>query len=575
MLPPQWPFSHPRKPSTLPGRSSMSAAGGCFDFVEPSMKALTAGEMREVDRLTTERYGVPSLQLMEEAGKHIANVARLKLYGNTNKRAAFLCGKGNNGGDGFVAARFLKEDKLGVDFEPIVFLFGSSNELRGDAAENLSRWLKCSGKITEVRDSASLEAAWPKIASAHTIVDALLGTGLRGPAAGVIAEAITRLNKFSRNATLARPAFILAVDIPSGLPSDGQPAEGPVLFAHQTVTFTAPKIGQLLSNQAGCCGHLEVRQIGSPAALVEEIGQGSARWAEPEEFASLPLVRAGDSHKGTYGHVLLLAGSMGKSGAAILAGRAALRSGAGLVTIATPEPVQPIVAVGQPEYMTEPLQATKSGTLSLRSLVDGTFGELEEGKSVLAIGPGLGTHRQTQEFIRTIVTQTELPVLLDADGLNAFAEHADSLRKRNTKFLAITPHPGEMARLLGASTKDVQADRMKVARESALKWNAHVILKGFHSIVASPTGDLCINTAGNAGLAKGGSGDVLSGLLAALTSQFGTQDWHRVLALGVYLHGLAAEDSAQTHELSGVLAQEVVQSLPSSRDRLIRELQRG
>ena len=225
--------------------------------------------------------------------------------------------------------------------------------------------------------------------------------------------------------------------------------------------------------------------------------------------------------------------------------------------------------------MTEPLQATKSGTLSLRSLVDGTFGELEEGKSVLAIGPGLGTHRQTQEFIRTIVTQTELPVLLDADGLNAFAEHADSLRKRNTKFLAITPHPGEMARLLGASTKDVQADRMKVARESALKWNAHVILKGFHSIVASPTGDLCINTAGNAGLAKGGSGDVLSGLLAALTSQFGTQDWHRVLALGVYLHGLAAEDSAQTHELSGVLAQEVVQSLPSSRDRLIRELQRG
>jgi ADP-dependent NAD(P)H-hydrate dehydratase / NAD(P)H-hydrate epimerase len=553
----------------------MSAAGGCFDFVEPSMKALTAGEMREVDRLTTERYGVPSLQLMEEAGKHIANVARLKLYGNTNKRAAFLCGKGNNGGDGFVAARFLKEDKLGVDFEPIVFLFGSSNELRGDAAENLSRWLKCSGKITEVRDSASLEAAWPKIASAHTIVDALLGTGLRGPAAGVIAEAITRLNKFSRNATLARPAFILAVDIPSGLPSDGQPAEGPVLFAHQTVTFTAPKIGQLLSNQAGCCGHLEVRQIGSPAALVEEIGQGSARWAEPEEFASLPLVRAGDSHKGTYGHVLLLAGSMGKSGAAILAGRAALRSGAGLVTIATPEPVQPIVAVGQPEYMTAPLQATKSGTLSLRSLVDGTFGELEEGKSVLAIGPGLGTHRQTQEFIRTIVTQTELPVLLDADGLNAFAEHADSLRKRNTKFLAITPHPGEMARLLGASTKDVQADRMKVARESALKWNAHVILKGFHTIVTSPTGDLCINTAGNAGLAKGGSGDVLSGLLAALTSQFGTQDWHRVLALGVYLHGLAAEDSAQTHELSGVLAQEVVQSLPSSRDRLIRELQRG
>jgi NAD(P)H-hydrate epimerase len=469
----------------------------------------------------------------------------------------------------------LKEDKLGVGFDPIVFLFGSSSELRGDAGENLSRWLKCSGEIIEITDSASLEAAWPKVASAYAIVDALLGTGLRGAATGVIAEAIARLNKLSRNATVARPAFILAVDIPSGLPSDGQSAEGPVLFAHQTITFTAPKIGQLLSNQAGCCGHLEVRQIGSPAALVEEIAKGPARWAEPEEFALLPLVRAADSHKGTYGHVLLLAGSVGKPGAAILAGRAALRSGAGLVTIATPEPVQHIVAAGLPEYMTEPLKPTKSGALSLRSLVDGKFGKLEEGKSALAIGPGLGKHRQTQEFIRTIVAQTELPVVLDADGLNAFDGHAGSLRKRKTKFLAITPHPGEMARLLGVSTKDVQADRVKAARESSLKWNAHVILKGFHTVIASPTGDLFVNTTGNAALAKGGSGDVLTGLLAALTSQFGTQDWHRVLTLGVYLHGIAAEHSAQTAEPSGVLAQEVAQSLPSSRARLIRELQRG
>jgi hydroxyethylthiazole kinase-like uncharacterized protein yjeF len=539
------------------------------------MKALTAAEMREVDRLTTERHGVPSLQLMENAGKHIAHAVRLRFDGNANKRVAILCGKGNNGGDGLVAARLLKDDKSGTDFPPSVFLFGSPDELRGDAAENLSCWLKCSGEIIEVKDSASLEAAWPRIASAFAIVDALLGTGLRGPAAGLIAEAIVRLNKLSSNATLARPAFILAVDIPSGLPSDGQPTEGPVLFAHQTNTFTAPKIGQLLSNQAGCCGHLEVCQIGSPAALVEEIGQGSARWAEPEEFASLPLVRSADSHKGTYGHVLLLAGSLGKSGAAILAGRAALRAGAGLVTIATPESVQSIVAAGQPEYMTEPLSATKTGALSLRSLVDGTFGELEEGKSVLAIGPGLGIHRQTQEFIRTIVTQTELPVVLDADGLNAFAGKAGTLRKRKTKFLVITPHPGEMARLLGVSTKDVQADRVRAALESAHKWSAHVILKGFHTIIASPAGDLFVSTTGNAGLAKGGSGDVLTGLLVALTAQFGTQDWHRVLTLGVYLHGSAAEISAQTPELSGALAQEVVHNIPSSRGRLIRELQRG
>jgi NAD(P)H-hydrate epimerase len=250
-----------------------------------------------------------------------------------------------------------------------------------------------------------------------------------------------------------------------------------------------------------------------------------------------------------------------------------LRGGAGLVTIATPESVQPIIAAGQAEYMTESLKATKTGSLSVRSLADGTFGELEDGKSVLAIGPGLGTHRQTQEFIRTIVAQTDLPVVLDADGLNSFAEHAQMLRKRKTKFLAMTPHPGEMARLLGVSTKEVQADRAKAARESALKWNAHVILKGFHTLIASPEGQLFVNTTGNPSLAKGGSGDVLTGLLAALTSQFGTRDWHRVLTLGVYLHGLAAEQASQSAEPSGVTSEDVIHGILSARARLIRELQ--
>jgi hydroxyethylthiazole kinase-like uncharacterized protein yjeF len=460
-------------------------------------------------------------------------------------------------------------------FEPLVCLFGTRDAVRGDAAANLALWLKDAGEITEVVDSASLEVVWAKIAEAHVVVDALLGTGLRGPATGVIAEAITRLNRLSQNATLARPAMILAVDIPSGLPSDGQPAEGPVLYAHRTVTFTAPKIGQLISRDAACCGQLEVRQIGSPLTLAEEIGQGTARWAEPGEFAAMPLVRPADSNKGTFGHVLLLAGAVGKSGAAILAGRAALRSGAGLVTIATPEPGQPIVAMGEAEFMTEPLAATKSGTLSVRSLTDGTFGELEEGKSVLGVGPGLGTSRQTQEFIRTIVSQTELPVVLDADGLNAFAGDGASLRKRKATFLAVTPHPGEMARLLGVTTKEIQANRLNAARSSAQKWNAHVVLKGFHTIVASPKGDLFINTTGNAGLAKGGTGDVLTGVLSALTAQFGTKDWIRVLALGVYLHGLAAEMAISKGDLSGLLAGEVAQLVPQARQKVLKELQRG
>jgi NAD(P)H-hydrate epimerase len=289
----------------------------------------------------------------------------------------------------------------------------------------------------------------------------------------------------------------------------------------------------------------------------------------------MPLVRPADSNKGTFGHALLLAGSLGKSGAAVLAGLAALRSGAGLVTIATPESVQPMVAAGAPELMTEPLKATKSGTLSLRSLVDGTFGELEEGKSVLAIGPGLGQNKQTQEFIRTIVEQTDLPIVLDADGLNAFAKDGASLRKRKTKFLAVTPHPGEMARLMGVSTKEVQADRLKAARESAVKWNAYVVLKGFHTIVASPMGDVFINTTGNTGLAKGGTGDVLTGVLAALTGQFGTEDWHRVLTLGVYLHGAAASRTDVFGEVSGMLAHEIANAIPTARAALVRELRFG
>lgn len=535
------------------------------------MKALTAAEMREVDRLTTERYGIPGLDLMEAAGRHVNTAVRLHALSFRRDSLVVLCGKGNNGGDGFVAARLLKEGK----FEPFVCLFGRPEEVRGDAAANLEWWVKSDGEILQVTDSHSFEEAWQRIAKASAIVDALLGTGLRGPATGFIAEVIRRINELSRNATLARPALIVAVDIPSGLPSDGEAAEGPVLYAHETITFTAPKIGQLFSKDADCCGKLKVRQIGSPATMVEEFGKGKTRWAEPSEFASMPLVRAADSHKGTYGHVLLLAGSLGKSGAAILAGRAALRSGAGLVTVASPDIVQPLIAAGAAELMTEPLRATKSGALAVQSLLDGTFGDLEEGKSVLAIGPGLGTHKQTQEFIRAIVAQTELPVVLDADGLNAFAGDGEELHKRKTEFLCVTPHPGEMARLLGVSTNEVQADRLGAARNAAEKWNAHVVLKGFHTIIASPKGEIFVNTTGAPTLAKGGSGDVLTGLLAALTAQFRTGDWLRVLAMGVYLHGDAAEVPVLARDASGFLADELTDLIPLARARLLQELRRG
>jgi NAD(P)H-hydrate epimerase len=309
--------------------------------------------------------------------------------------------------------------------------------------------------------------------------------------------------------------------------------------------------------------------------LIEETGKQTFRWVGLDEFAKVPLVRAADSHKGTFGHVLFVAGSAGKSGAAILAGYASLRTGAGLTTIACPEASQPIIAAAHPEYMTAPLAATKSGALGARSLLDGTFDELEEGKSVLAIGPGLGTHKQTQEFVRTLVTKTDLPVVLDADGLNAFRGQSALLKKRAAKFLCVTPHPGEMARLLGVSTKLVQVDRLAAARRAAKSWNAHIVLKGFHTILAAPDGRTWVNTTGGPGLAKGGSGDVLTGVLAALTAQFGTDDWLRVLALGVYLHGVSSNTLEWEMEPSGILAEEVAKGIPGAREYLLREIQYG
>ena len=533
------------------------------------MKSLTAAEMREVDRLTTERYGISQAQLMEQAGKAVAEVVLQEVsrrFEAPARKVVVLCGKGNNGGDGFVAARHLKPELRHVT----TILFGTANEMRGDAAANLQLWRYERGGCVFVSDEETWKRAAPLIQTADVVVDAMLGTGLRGAATGFVANAIESLNDWSRNATGAVP-LIVAVDTPSGLPSDGARAEGPVVRAHATVTFTAPKMGQLVSVNADCCGALMVRAIGSPAELTEELGQGSLKWAGPDEFLKLPLVRQADSHKGLYGHVLVVAGSLGKSGAAVLAGAGALKAGAGLVTIATPAPVQPMVAAGQPEFMTEPLSVEADGSIAVSDTSSG-FAEVLSGKTVLAVGPGLGQKPGTQKFVRALVGGTELPTILDADGLNAFAGHADALRERKSRFLAITPHPGEMARLLGIKNADVQKDRVRVAQEAAVRWNVYVLLKGFHTILSGPDRQTFVNTTGNPGLAKGGSGDVLTGILAALTGQFGTEEWLRVLALGAWLHGKAAETLVEDAEASGILASEVARALPYARRELLDEI---
>ena len=534
------------------------------------MKALTAAEMREVDRLTTERFSIPGERLMEAAGKSVAEVF-LETYreksGRTPRHVCVLCGKGNNGGDGFVAARYLK-GRVG---ELKLYLFGEPADLRGDAAKNYQRWRELSETVTVIRGEEDWIRAWSDVAGSEVIVDALLGTGIRGGASGLLAQVIENVNRFSQDAKAAWPGWIVAVDTPSGLPSDGEAAQGPVLRSHLTVTFTAPKIGQLVSSDAGNCGALVVREIGTPAALVEEVGKGKLRWAGPEEFSEMPVQRSAEAHKGSYGHVLLVAGSVGKTGAAVLCGRAALRGGAGLVTVATPEPALATLAAAQAEYMTEALPATVSGTVASVRL--GGFATLLHGMTVLGMGPGLGTHPETQEFVRSVVAHADLPMVVDADGLNAFAGHAENLAVRKSPHLVLTPHPGEMARLCGLTTPQVQAERVRVAVEFAGKWNAVVLLKGFHTVIAAPNGDVFVNTTGSAGLAKGGSGDVLTGLLAALIAQFGATDLYRVVALGAYLHGRAAELVAASTDESGVLAGEVANAVPLARRKLLQELQ--
>ena len=536
------------------------------------MKALTAAEMREVDRLTTERFGIPGDRLMEAAGKSVAEVFLEKYKERNGKspgRVCVLCGKGNNGGDGFVVARNLR-GRVGLI---TLFLFGEPAELRGDAATNFQRWRELGEAVVVVRDDHDWEMVWGSVAASEVIIDALLGTGLRGGATSLLAQVIENVNRFSQDAKAAWPGWIVAVDTPSGLPSDGESAEGPVLRAHLTVTFTAPKIGQLVSADAGACGALVVREIGTPAALVEEVGKGKLRWAGPEEFSELPLQRSAEAHKGSYGHVLLVAGSIGKTGAAVLCGQAALRGGAGLVTVATPEPVLPTVAGAQAEYMTEALPATVSGTIASEAVRLGGFATLLHGMTVLGIGPGLGTHPETQEFVRSVVAHADLPMVVDADGLNAFSGQAETLAIRKSPHLVLTPHPGEMARLCGLTTPQVQADRIKYAVEFAGKWNAVVLLKGFHTVIAAPNGDVFVNTTGSAGLAKGGSGDVLTGLLTALIAQFGAADLYRVVALGAYLHGSAAELLAADTDESGILAGEVARAIPLARRKLLKELQ--
>ena len=539
------------------------------------MKVLTAEQMREVDRLTTDRYGVPSLQLMENAGAAVADYLSHAFPDLSTRSILVLCGKGNNGGDGFVVARRLREG--GVPAR--VFLFAEPSAVRGDAAVNLQLWQAGGGELHVVTSKSEWVMAREALNEADLVVDALLGTGIKGPVEGLLASVIEDVNTWREKRPVrfrrARARFVISVDMPSGLPSGNEDFGGPVIRADVTVTFTAPKVGQLLAPRADCVRKLVVRDIGTPRELLDDDPTLKLHWLEPGEFRSLPMVRKADANKGNFGHALIVAGSVGKSGAAVLGGRAGLRVGAGLVTVATPANVLPIVAASMPDMMTTPLLATEDGTASLRNLDGDNFAQVARDKSVLAIGPGLSTNPETQQFIRTVLQKVSLPVILDADGLNAFVGRADELRTRKPELLAITPHPGEMGRLLGATARDVQAKRLEIALDAAAKWKAFVILKGFHTILATPEGQAYVNTTGNPGMATGGTGDVLTGMLAGLTAEFGTKNWEHVLGLGVYLHGLAGDVAAERVGEAPLIASDLIEALPEAFARLLAEWHDG
>jgi hydroxyethylthiazole kinase-like uncharacterized protein yjeF len=518
------------------------------------MKITTAEEMRAIDQRTYDEFHVPSLNLMEAAGTACAELL-LETFPQAH-RVAVVCGKGNNGGDGFVAARTLQD----AGREVSVLLLASAAELKGDAAQMFQRMkLPC----VEVRTPEALRVqAEQRFGNADVIVDAILGTGFRPPVTGFYSEAIQAINQSG--------VPVLAVDIPSGADSDSfamqNPAQPGVAFpqhhcrAEAIATFTAPRPAHIFGNLTA--GPIRVAPIGSPAEAVRS--SLKLEVITPHDIAPLLAPRAVDANKGRYGHALIIGGSVGKAGAAAMAGIAALRVGAGLSTVATPKSVLSTVAGFALEIMTEPLAETDGGSISLSAMEYGRVDKIVEGKNVLAIGPGVSRHADTAQFVRSAVARyKQAAIVLDADGLNAF-EHATSGLDGGGRTLVLTPHPGEMARLAGlGSPREVQADRLGIARRFAREHQLVLVLKGWRTLVALPDGTVWVNPTGNPGMATGGTGDVLTGMVAGFLAQF-PQEVARAVCAAVYLHGLAGDVAREQMGEQSLAAGDLIASLPEA-----------
>jgi len=517
------------------------------------MRLVKASEMQQMDRLTIEEIGMPGVVLMENAARGAVRVFLDHFAPPSGSRVLILCGRGNNGGDGYVMARYLFSAGLKVT----VLVLAEFRKIAGEALINLDILRRLGPPVQEVPSEDQWKKQRRLLKDCDLVIDGLLGTGLNAPVRGFYARVIEDINRASKP--------VCAIDIPSGLNADTGQIMGAVVRAHLTVTFGFPKLGQITFPGAGLVGRLVRIDIGIPDAVAERI-PSRYQLLEAGDFQSLPLLEKPDIHKGNRGHLLVLSGSTGKTGAATLTSLGALRAGAGLVTLGIPRSLNPILENKLTEAMTYPLPETAESSLSLEA--EEEIFKLMEGKTALALGPGLSTHPETSLLVRRIVPQCTLPMVIDADGLNALASESGVLGN-GPGIAVLTPHPGEMARLAGIPNSQVQSDRIGVAQAFAQKHGCCLVLKGARTVIAAPDGKISINPTGNPALSSGGSGDVLTGLIGG----FLARGWPPVRAAcaGVYLHGLAADRLSEQMGPFGVLAGELLQVIPG----LARSLARG
>jgi NAD(P)H-hydrate epimerase len=526
----------------------------CHSGIEEvkDLRIVTAEEMKTLDKAAIEEYGISGLVLMENAGRQAVELIRSVLGEVRGKVITIFIGKGNNGGDGLVMARHL----LNMGAEVKVLSMVNLEEISGDAAVNLDIWRKMDQKVFSLHHGDGINIVKLVLMNTDMIVDAIYGTGFRGSIAEKAGRIIEALNGSGRP--------ILAVDIPSGLEADTGRISGACIRADYTVTFGLPKLGLILEPGAGYTGQLNIADISIPAVLVEKTAP--QRFLITAELVKewLPS-RPNLAHKGNFGRVLVVAGSRGMTGAACLTGESALRAGAGLVTVAVPETLHEIMEEKLTEVMTSPLPDTGKGSLS-RGARQRILSLLEKA-DVLAIGPGLSQATEVIALVRELLPHVKVPCVLDADALNALAGSGDILRKVQAPVV-ITPHPGEMARLLGMTPKEIQQDRIAAAVQAAERWSVTALLKGARTVVAAPDGAIFINPTGNPGMATAGSGDVLTGVVASLIAQ--GVETARAAAAGAYIHGLAGDLAAREKGMMGLIAGDILSTLPAAARELVQ-----